>query len=360
MMESIRQQILPYYLSEAEIERTHITEIGRGHINHTWLVQSVECQFVLQKINTQVFEQPWTLMHNLQQLHQCLSDREVRGEYRLRSIGYRQTLQQESAVEHPDLGFWRALDYIDNSYSIDVVESAEQAYQAAKAFGHFSAQASHLPSSGLIDVIADFHDLNHRFKQLKTAIDMDVKGRGTAFNALINDVLSQQWLIEDINEVVIGLPLRVCHNDTKINNLLFDTSSHQVSAVIDLDTCMSGYLMYDFGDMIRTFCSPMDEDSIEYEKVIARDDIFESVVQGYFSELGDVLTQNERKSLWLGALAMPLMLCVRFLTDHLNGDQYFKVKHSKHNIHRAMNQWHLFKSLLKKEQGLKKFLFEAK
>ncbi len=350
MIAMIKEQILPHYLDEAEIKNTEVCEIGSGHINHTWLIKSSKINFILQKVNTHVFPEPQRLINNIQVIHQHLISKIKDKNYRLSSIGCQSTLTGEYAVEHNDGSFWRALEFIDHSYSSDVVSSPKQAFDAAKAFGHFAVNTSSISDVELSEVIPNFHHLAMRFELLKSAVNENKIAPSKACLSLVDDILSHQWLADEIELIKPQLPLRVCHNDTKINNLLFDTKSNQVKAIIDLDTCMSGHLMYDFGDMIRTFCSPLEEDSVEYEKAIARADIFEAVVKGYFSELEYLLTPIERKSLWLGALAMPLQLAARFLTDHLNGDVYFKVSRPEHNLHRALNQWHLFQSVLKQKQ----------
>ena len=357
MTEFILAQILPHYINEAEREDVIISPLGNGHINHTWLVKTSRTDFVLQKINTHVFPDPWVLINNIQQLHHYLTAQN--DEYRFQSIGCLQTLAGNKAFEDEQVGFWRALDFIDNSYSIDMVDTPEQAFEAAKAIGHFSAVASNISDGALSEIIPDFHNLSERYRQLESAMVHDKSKRRQTCQPFIDDVLSQRWLVDEIEALVSRLPIRICHNDTKINNLLFDCSSHQVNAVIDLDTCMPGHLMYDFGDMVRTFCSPEAEDSIEFDKVIAREEIFEAIVNGYLSELGKALTVEEHRSLWLGALAMPLQLSVRFLTDYLNGDEYFKTSKPQHNLHRAQNQWHLFQSLMLQKTVLKAFFEKA-
>ena len=353
MIERIQNQILPHFIDEAVVKNSHIFPIGSGHINQTWLVQTANAKFVLQQMNEHVFPEPHRLMNNLQKLHQHLSLKAEQGEYQFQSIGCQPTASGQSTFTDSKQGTWRALDFVENSYSVDTVASVEQAFQAAKAFGHFSAVASEVSLAEFEEVIADFHNLAQRFRQLKTAIDQNKAGRLATCLNLVEKLLEQQWLITEIDNIAATLPIRICHNDCKINNLLFDDATHQVNAVIDLDTTMAGHLMYDFGDMVRTFCSAEAEDSVEYHKVEARADIFEAIVQGYLSELNDSITPLERQSLWLGALAMPLMLSVRFLTDHLNGDVYFKVSRPDHNFQRAKNQWYLFKSLIEQQDKLK-------
>ena len=357
MIERIEQDILPHFIDESAIEGCKVSKIGSGHINQTWLVQTAAQKFVLQQLNTHVFPEPQRLINNLQQLHQHLSSKSDLGEYRFQSIGCQPTLNGHAMLDKPALGIWRTLDFVDNSYSIDTVDSAQPAYQAAKAFGHFSMVASQQTLDTFEEVIADFHDLGQRMQQLKIAVEQNKANRLQSCQSLVNKLLEQQEVVTEIEALAPQLPIRICHNDTKINNLLFDNQTHEVNAVIDLDTTMAGHLMYDFGDMVRTFCSPEAEDSTLYHKVTARVEVFEAIVKGYLCELGDTLTPLERQSLWLGALAMPLMLSVRFLTDYLNGDQYFSVSREHHNLQRSQNQWHLFQSLIDQQHSLKPLLF---
>ncbi len=357
MTERIEKHILPHFTDEALIKGSRISQMGNGHINRTWLVQTATGKFVLQQVNDRVFPEPRLLINNLQNLHQHLSAKAELGEYQFQSIGCQPTLSGQAVLEDKKLGVWRALDFVDNSYSIDTVDSAKQAYQAAKAFGHFSAVASERPLSEFEEVIADFHNPAQRFRQLTAAVELNKAGRSAYCHSLTEKLLRQRWLVTDIEAIADKLPVRICHNDTKINNLLFDRSTHQVKAVIDLDTTMAGHLMYDFGDMVRTFCSAEAEDSTRYHKVEARADIFEAIVKGYLSELNEIITPPERQSLWLGALAMPLMLSVRFITDYLNGDEYFNVSRAEHNLQRARNQWRLFRSLVHKRKTLGSILF---
>ncbi|WP_372763397.1 phosphotransferase, partial [Pseudoalteromonas sp.] len=152
--------------------------------------------------------------------------------------------------------------------------------------------------------------------------------------------------------VTAVLPVRPCHNDTKINNMLFCKQTHKAKAVIDLDTCMPGFWLYDFGDMVRTFCSPEEEDSTQLDNVYVREDIFAAIVKGYVTPLQAVLSEQEKHSFWLGTKVMTFMVGLRFLTDYLDGDNYFAVKHSTHNLQRAQNQFTLYKDILAKQTRL--------
>ncbi|RTR29311.1 phosphotransferase enzyme family protein [Shewanella atlantica] len=354
MIDFIRQPVLPFYgIPSAE---TSVSPLGNGHINDTFLVRWPLGELVLQKINTQVFKTPNELVDNADKIAHYLSDKQACGDYSLKVVKPVRTQDGLLAVDLGERGFWRAINYLPHSHSIEVVSSEDEAFAAAKAFGHFSSALSSLDATELADVIAQFHHLPGRIEQLQAAVAKDSQARVNSSREWIDFALSQQSLLKELSDISPKLPLRTCHNDTKINNMLFDKRDMSSLAIIDLDTCMKGHLMYDFGDMVRTFCSPEEEDSTALENVHVRESIFAAICRGYLSELGEVLSREERASLWLGARVICLMIGVRFLTDHLNGDVYFHIHHENHNLERAANQFTLYKSLLEQQENLLAFL----
>ncbi|MFN6972097.1 MAG: phosphotransferase enzyme family protein, partial [Rheinheimera sp.] len=242
--------------------------------------------------------------------------------------------------------------FIDHGSSIEVVESPAQAYAAALTFGQFAAALADFDASSLVTVLPDFHNLSMRFSQLQTAIANNQAGRLADCQPLVDFCLAQQGLVAELAALVPSLPLRVCHNDTKINNMLYCAEQGRGIAAIDLDTCMSGYWMFDFGDMVRTCCSPEAEDSLNTDQVRIRPEIFAALAKGYLHGLSEVITDAERQSLLLGAKVMCLMIGIRFLADHLNGDKYFAIKREHHNLQRAHNQIRLYQDLLAQQQQL--------
>jgi len=354
VIDFIRQSVLPFYgIPSAE---TSVSPLGNGHINDTFLVRWPLGELVLQKINTQVFKTPNELVDNADKIAHYLSDKQACGDYSLKVVKPVRTQDGLLAVDLGERGFWRAINYLPHSHSIEVVSSEDEAFAAAKAFGHFSSALSSLDATELADVIAQFHHLPGRIEQLQAAVAKDSQARVNSCREWIDFALSQQSLLKELSDISPKLPLRTCHNDTKINNMLFDKRDMSSLAIIDLDTCMKGHLMYDFGDMVRTFCSPEEEDSTALENVHVRESIFAEICRGYLSELGEVLSREERASLWLGARVICLMIGVRFLTDHLNGDVYFHIHHENHNLERAANQFTLYKSLLEQQENLLAFL----
>lgn len=351
MIKLIRQSVLPHFgIESAEAK---ISALGNGHINDTLLVRWPAGELVLQRINTEVFKTPNALVCNADKISHHLCAKSLLQQYGLKVVSPCLTQEGELAIDLGEQGFWRAISYLPHSLSIEVVKSEQEAEMAAKAFGHFASALSDFDATELEDVIPQFHHLPGRMALLKQAAELDSQHRLALCRHWVDYALSQQALLDELAEISPKLPLRICHNDTKINNMLFDKRDMSSMAIIDLDTCMKGHLMYDFGDMVRTFCSPEEEDSTALDKVQVRQDIFAAICRGYLSELGDVLTEDEKRSLWLGARVICLMIGVRFLTDYLNGDVYFHIHREGHNLDRAANQFTLYQSLLDQEAVLK-------
>lgn len=353
MIDIIRQLVLPHF---GITDSARVVPLGNGHINDTFLVRWGAGDLVLQRINIQVFNTPQALVANAQKIASHLHEKVERAEYGLSVVEPVLTIDNMPFVDLGGSGFWRAINYLPHSHSIEVVSNEQEAESAAKAFGHFSCALSDLDATQLADVIPQFHHLPGRIAQLSAAVATDTAGRLAGCKTWVDFALTQVDLLEELERVSNRLPLRICHNDTKINNMLYDKRDMSSLAIIDLDTCMKGHLMYDFGDMVRTFTSPEAEDSTRLDNVRVRESIFAAICRGYLSELGDILSQEERQSLWLGARVISLMIGVRFLTDHLNGDVYFHVHHQNHNLERAANQFTLYQSLLSQQTALKKYL----
>ena len=346
------------YLSEHfGLSSDHVTlkPIGNGHINTTMLLKSQDNAVVVQKLNTDVFPNPEQLVENARLIEKHLNDKHVKGEYSLEIIRHVPTIKNDFLVEY-DQGVWRALEFIGGSYSEDVVANISQAQTAANAFGQFALALQDFQAEQLHHVIPDFHNLAMRFDAFRKAIENDPVNRIELCQPDIEFCLNQQSLIDELQKLEGKIPLRPCHNDTKINNMLFCKDSDDAKAVIDLDTCMPGYWLFDFGDMVRTFCSPEQEDSTNLKNVTVREEIFAAIVKGYVEPLKNVITDAEKESFWLGTKVMTFMIGLRFLTDFIDGDNYFATKHAHHNLERARNQFALYRDILEKENTLKAIL----
>ena len=354
MIEFVRQSVLPYFgIASADAK---VLPLGNGHINDTLLVRWPAGELVLQRINTEVFKLPEVLVENAQKICTHLSAKFHAAEYRLKVINPHLTQDNALFIDLGEQGFWRAISYLPHSLSVEVVSSERDAQMAAKAFGHFAKALSDFDAQQLMDVIPNFHHLAGRLELLKTAVANDSHQRLSKCQPWVDFVMSQLAIVDEIETISPQLPLRTCHNDTKINNMLFDKRDMSSMAIIDLDTCMKGHLMYDFGDMVRTFTSPEAEDSTQLSHVRVRPEVFAAICRGYLGELNNVLTDIEKRSLWLGARVMCLMIGVRFLTDYLNGDVYFHIHRANHNLERAANQFTLYQSLLAQETLLTSYL----
>lgn len=336
-------------------QKATLTPIGSGHINRTYLFSQPQKNLVVQQLNTQVFPKLDKMVNNARLLEQHLELKQQQQTYPLEVIRhianrdgqYLSTLNGQT---------WRALSLVEGSYSVDIATTPEQAYRGANAFGLFASALGDFNAQQLYPVIADFHHLGKRFNALKQAAQADSLQRVTSVQAQLDFCYAQQHLVTELQQLSRDLELRTCHNDTKINNMLFCHNTHQAKAVIDLDTSMAGYWLFDFGDMVRTFCSPEPEDSTALDKVTIRHDMFAAISQGYLAPLAKEITTAETHSLWLGAQVMPLMVAVRFLTDYLNGDTYFAVDYPEHNYHRACNQLALYQAVLRDKNTLQPLL----
>lgn len=323
------------------IENCVVTSLGNGLINNTYLVQADDKTFVLQHLNQQVFNLPLNVTHNADLLSKHLAVKSAEQSYALTPI-YQLRSQDNNNHVLVQGQYWRSLNYIADCFTLESITNKEQARAVANAFAQFTAALSDFDSEKLAEIIPQFHNLPMRIAQLEQAIANSSNKLRLQAQPNLDFIQAQQEFIEHIAKITEQLPLRVTHNDTKINNLLFSQTTNQPVAVIDLDTCMAGYVMHDFGDMVRTCCVSIAEDSAELDKMVIDFDILTTLTNAYIAGFNDSLTKLEQKSLLFGIKLMPFMLSIRFLTDFLNGDQYFKTTYPSHNLVRAKNQLHLY------------------
>jgi Ser/Thr protein kinase RdoA (MazF antagonist) len=329
-----------------------IETLGNGHINCTYKLTTPAFEFVLQKINHQIFTKTQELSDNAQKINQHLLMKKASADYPLSVPQQLLTKSGQTCIKIGD-NYWRLMEFIRNSYTLEEVTSPDQAALVARAFAQFSRALSDFPANELSVIIDDFHDISFRMQQLNEAVTHDNHGRLANCQYLVDFCSDQKEFIEHVVEISHQLPLHVTHNDTKINNLLF-TQGDTPCAVIDLDTCMPGLLMHDFGDMVRTCCSNLAEDDTNSEKMVFKYDIFSALISNYQQAFGDKLTSLEKESLIVGAKLLPFIIGTRFLTDHLNGDNYFTVSRENHNLDRAQSQMQLFKLVCEAEPKLVK------
>jgi len=315
---------------------------GSGHIHSTFKISaqttSGPASFLLQKINTHIFPQPEGMTNNL-----------LLANAQLRQQGYRYHCLEPLATKAGTYllytidGVWRMFPFIDNTYSPNQVNTVPQAEEGAKAYGHFLAKLADLPLEQLQITLSDFTNGQLRWQQFEEALKGASHDRLAAADREIADLKEHQKLISSFNWN--DFPQRMTHHDTKINNLLFDRDSGVCVAVVDLDTLMPGSWLYDFGDMVRTFCCSESEESPLLEQVYIRADFYAALKRGWLSEVGECLTAQERARLKEGALWVIYVQALRFLTDYLQGDTYYKIQYEGQNLVRAKNQLTLLHSL---------------
>lgn len=314
---------------------------GSGHINDTFAVSLIQAtggrRYIFQRINQNVFKNIPALMDNISRVTTHLPH------------GMRLNATSAGAAAlRDDVGhYWRCYDFIENASTHDIVETAQQARAAAYSFGEFQGQLVDLPGPRLHETIPDFHHTRQRFNHLIAAIAADPAGRRATVSAEIDFARAREPMVDHLlARVARGeIPERITHNDTKINNVMLDDTTGTGVAVIDLDTVMPGLVLYDFGDMVRTATNAAAEDETDLSKVACRLEIFDALAEGYLASAGSFLLPAEQKELELGGRLMTFENGVRFLTDYLQGDTYYKIHRPDHNLDRARCQFALVRSM---------------
>lgn len=346
---------------------TGLKRYGNGHINDTFLttfnVSGKEKKYILQRINSDIFTEPYKLMQNI-----GLVTRFIRK--KASEVGIDDDRVTLTVVETKDGGFchkdsfgnyWRVYAYIEDALCLDKVETKEEFYESAYAFGRFQNLLADFDASSLYDIIPDFHNTKKRYEALLNAVDTDICGRR-------KEVSEELAFIKGCGNIINGakdaldnglLPLRVTHNDTKLNNVMIDAKTKKGLCVIDLDTVMPGLSIFDFGDSIRFGANTAAEDEKDLSKVSLSLELFEAYTKGFLAGFGDNLTDKEKEMLPLGAETMTLECGIRFLTDYLSGDTYFKTSRVGHNLDRARCQLKLVKDMIAKEDDMKKIVMNA-
>ncbi|MCP9768014.1 aminoglycoside phosphotransferase family protein [Lacihabitans sp. LS3-19] len=325
-----------------------IKEFGSGHINSTYLLesQSSEDKYILQKINVNVFKNPYIIAQNIGNTSDFLK----RNHPEYLFIHQIQTKDKQDIFEHEN-EFWRLTQFIPNSYSINTLDNPEMAFDAAKAFGLLAKNLHGMDLGDLQPSIPGFHDLAWRYEQFEESLTAATEARKKKAKDEIDFCFANKNLVETYKNIVSDetYPIRMMHHDTKINNVLFDKTTNKSLAVCDLDTLMPGRIISDLGDMVRTSTSAESEESINFSEVKVREEYFEALVKGYVGELKSHLTASEKQSLIFAGPFMIYMQGLRFLADYLNNDIYYPVKYPEHNLNRAINQRVLLEDYYSKE-----------
>ena len=323
--------------------------LGNGHINSTVLcVCSNNKKYVLQKINNYVFKDVEALMNNYYKVTEFLHNKGIE------TIHLVKTKDDEVYLRNED-GYFRVYEYIDNAVWYEKITDLEMINTAAKSFGKFHKDLKEFDAKELKEVIPNFHNTYHRYGNLLDAIKEDKMGRVKDCLSEIEFVKSFEGYYDLINDAIKRgiLPLTVTHNDPKINNVLFDKDTGEIRAVIDLDTIMPGSYLYDFGDALRSLFTGENEDSEDLSRLYVRYEVFKAYVKGYLSEMGNILTPEEKELLPFSVFLLTIECGMRFLEDYIRGDVYFKISKPNHNLIRARTQLALAKIIYRKLDKMK-------
>ena len=332
-------------------------EFGHGHINHTLKVTTdTGAEYILQRINKYVFRDPIRLMKNVSSVTEYLRDRVEDSRMAMHFIP-----THEGLFYHRDRHgeFWRMYDFMQG-FCLDIPESEEDFYQSALAFGRFMALLADFPADKLYETIPEFHNTVDRYRQFKASVEVDPVGRAEGVRKEIDFILAQEEtcsILQHMREAG-ELPLRVTHNDTKLNNVLLDRNTRKSLCVLDLDTVMPGLSVHDFGDSIRFGAATAAEDEADLSKMSMDLHMFEVYTRGYL-ESATALTDKEVEMLPLGAMTMTLEVGLRFLKDYIDGDLYFKVAYPEHNLVRARTQLKLVADMKEKWEDMNRIVAEV-
>ena len=332
-------------------------EFGSGHINYTVKVLTdAGCEYVLQRINKYVFKDPVRLMENVSSVTDFLRQRVEDPRMALHFIPTTEGLFYYMDEEGE---YWRMYDFI-GGFCLDAPESEEDFYQSALAFGRFQHMLSDFPAHTLFETIPEFHNTIDRYRQLRESIAADAAGRLESVRGDVEFLLEREELGCMLQRLRQSgeLPLRVTHNDTKLNNVLLDKQTRKSLCVLDLDTVMPGLSLYDFGDSIRFGAATAAEDEPDLSKMSMDLHLFEVYTKG-FLEAATSLTQREVELLPMGAFVITLELATRFMKDYLDGDLYFKIAYPEHNLVRARAQMKLASDMLSKMDDMNRIVAQV-
>ncbi|MBQ8893112.1 MAG: aminoglycoside phosphotransferase family protein [Clostridia bacterium] len=348
------QKVIESFAFDGEVVKTE--PFGSGHINETLLLTSKKnTQYILQKMNTYVFTDPQGLMENVFGVTEFLKKRIVEqgGNPNRETLTFIQTKDGDLYYNGPE-GAWRAYRFQSDLMALNAARSPRDFYASGKAFGRFQALLGSYPAETLHETIPHFHDTPARMKQLHEAIEKNASGRLETVKEEVEFALAREdssAIVMDLQEQGV-LPLRVTHNDTKLNNVLLDPETGEGICVIDLDTVMPGQAIFDFGDSIRYGASTAAEDEKDLSKVQLDLELFDAYTQGFLEGCHNVLSPAEKDLLPTGAWMMTLECGIRFLADYLNGDVYFKCDYPEHNLVRARTQFKLVQEMEEKQDQM--------
>lgn len=351
--------IVPQFCVEGTLQ--NICAYGNGHINATYYLETAENErvhrYILQQINTDIFKNPDQLMENIVGVTEFLKDKicERGGDCSRETLQVIETKKGGSYYRDENNNCYRMYLFIEDSASYDQVDSTETFYESAVAFGNFQALLAEYPAHKLHETIPHFHDTQKRFENFLTALEQDICDRAKEVPEEIAFVMDRKDEMDCLTRRLASgeLPMRVTHNDTKLNNIMIDDATKKGICIIDLDTVMPGSALYDFGDSIRFGANTAAEDETDLSKVSLSLPLYEAYVKGYLEGCQGKLTALEKELLPVGAKMMTLECGMRFLTDYLQGDTYFRIHRPGHNLDRCRTQFALVADMEKKWNEMK-------
>ena len=338
--------------------KSEIDPYGDGHINDTYRVKGQN--YILQRINSNVFKKPYEVMENIEAVTEFLREKiaAAGGDPDRETLTLIKTVDGENLYKADEENYFRVYKFIEGAKTYNRVESPEQFYNAAKAFGKFQTMLADFPADKLHETIPQFHYTPNRVQQLRDAIKNDVAGRAASVQKEIEFALARADEADTVIKAMEdgSVPLRVTHNDTKLNNVMLDEKTGEGVCVIDLDTVMPGSMLYDYGDALRFGASTAAEDETNLSKVWFDVNLFKQFSLGYLEEMKDVITEKEIELMPFAAKLLTYECGIRFLADYLNGDTYFKIHREHHNLDRARTQLKLVADIENKTEEMKSII----
>ena len=337
------------------------TELNSGHINDTFLIKTTQKpDYVLQKINKNVFRDAPKLITNKVLISNHLQKKQSKlplNEMQRKVLCFVDAKSGKPFYKNADKNYWNLSVFIENSVTYEKVPNSKIAFQAGKATGEFLSLTTDFEVNKLTNIFPGFHSVSKRFLQFSEALSKATKERINIAENLINFTNSHIAEMCYLDDAIDRnkLPIRVTHNDTKISNILFSKEDIAL-CMIDTDTVMQGVIHYDYGDAIRTICNTSNEDGTEIDLISFNFDFFKKYTQGFFQEIKENISSEEIKYLPLSIKIMPFIIGLRFLTDFLNDDVYYKANYPHHNFDRAKNQYTLVKKIKDKYSEIQEFI----
>lgn len=334
--EQYLKEVATHFQIEGDV--LDVSLYGSGHINVTYLLVTTKKRYILQKINSNLFNEVDKLMNNI-----LLVTDHLKTKSNDRVVLTLVKSNDGKAFFEINNEFYRVYDFIEHSVCLQIPENTDQFYESAILFGEFTNMLMDFDATLLYEILPNFHNTKIRYQNFLNSLEKNEANRKDLVLEEINFILSRNDIVSKIVDLIENkeMPLRVTHNDTKLNNALLHEDTLKGLAVIDLDTVMPGSICYDFGDSIRFGCNSSYEDESDLSKVFFRFDMFEAYVVGYLTAMKDIISEVELNHLVDGAILMTFECGMRFLTDYLDGDKYFKVTKENHNLLRCRTQFKL-------------------